>query len=274
MEIGDRVKTGQLLVETDRTQLLQAQTQLASARDNFRRLDTLRALGSIAEQQYDQAKTQLDLAQSNVDFLLKNTTLKSPINGIVTGKYYENGELYSGAPNTQAGKAAVLSLMQIDPLKAMVSISQSYFPDIKKGQRVTITSDIFQNQTFEGTVSKVYPTIDAATRTFKTEILVKNPQELLRPGMYAEITIDLENDQAVLVPAIAIMKQAGTNERYIFVAANGLARKVVVSLGKRYDDQVEITAAQSLEGASLIVDGQARLLDGSKIEIVKSGDKN
>ncbi len=132
VEVGSRVQKGQVLVEMDKTQLAQALSQLENARYNYKSIDTLYQLGSISEQQYEQAKTQFELAKSNVEFLKDNTTLESPINGIVTGKYYEEGEMFSGAPNTQDGKAAVVSLMQIDPLKAVVNVSQTYYPQIKR----------------------------------------------------------------------------------------------------------------------------------------------
>jgi membrane fusion protein, multidrug efflux system len=71
-------------------------------------------------QQYDQLKTQYDVARSNVDFLKENTRLVAPFSGVISGRYFEPGELYSGAPNTQAGKAAVLSIVQIDRLKPLL----------------------------------------------------------------------------------------------------------------------------------------------------------
>ncbi|MFO7616724.1 MAG: efflux RND transporter periplasmic adaptor subunit, partial [Bacteroidales bacterium] len=246
----------------------QAKTQLASAQDNLQRIDTLYKLRSISEQQYQLAKTQYDLALSNVDFLTRNTTLKSPIDGIVTGKYFENGELYSGAPNTAAGKAAILSLMQINPLKAMVSISQTYYESVKMGMTAAITSDIIKNQVFEGKIINVYPTIDPVTRTFKIEILVTNPQEALRPGMFATIRIELGEEEALVVPANSVLKQSGTNTRYLFVNDNGTARRIDVEIGNRLNDQVEVLSTELQEGMDLIIEGQARLLQGSKIHVI------
>jgi RND family efflux transporter MFP subunit len=268
VEVGSRVRKGDILVEIDKTQLVQAKTQLASAQDNFQRIDTLYKLRSISEQQYQLAKTQYDLALSSVDFLTRNTTLKSPITGIVTGKYFENGELYSGAPNTQAGKSAILSLMQINPLKAIVSISQTYYESVKTGMKAAITSDIIKNQVFEGKIINVYPTIDPVTRTFKIEILVENPQEALRPGMFATIRIELGVERTLVVPANAVLKQSGTNIRYLFVNENGTARRIDVEMGDRLNDQVEVISPELQEGMELIVEGQARLLQGSKIHVI------
>lgn len=268
VDVGNRVSKGQVLVEMDKTQLNQATTQYQNAKINFERVDTLHGLGSISEQQYDQTKTQYEVAKSNYEFLKENTTLLSPLNGLVTGKYFENGELYAGAPNTNAGKAAVLSLMQINPLKAVVNISQSYFPDIKEDMTATITTDIFPEQTFQGTVYKVYPTIDASTRTFKTEILIKNPKEVLRPGMFANIVIILEDVEAMVVPSIAVLKQEGTNNRYVFINNNNVAKQVEVTPGERFDDKIELKTNGVKVGNELIIQGQANLLNGSAIKVI------
>lgn len=267
VEVGSRVSKGQILIVMDKTQLNQAETQLANALYTFQQIDTLYRLQSISEQQFEQAKTQYELAKSNVEFLKENTTLQSPINGIVTGKYYENGEIYSGAPNTEAGKAAVISLMQINPLKAIVNISQSFFPNVKNGMDTKVTTDIYPDNVFEGKVSKVYPTINSSTRTFLTEVLVRNNEELLRPGMFTNIQMDLNDEEIMVVPAIAVLKQEGTNERFVFIEKNGIAQRVKVSIGKRIDDQIEIIANGVQEGMDIVVEGQANLLDGSKVEI-------
>ena len=267
VEVGSRVSKGEVLVEMDRTQLQQAITQLDNARANYQRVDTLHQLNSISEQQYDQAKTQYELAKSSYKFQKENTTLLSPINGIVTGKYFENGELYSAAPNTSAGKAAIVSLMTINPLKAIVNVSQSYYPYLKKGMKADITIDILPGKVFEGSVYKIHPTINPATRTFQTEMLIENNDEVLRPGMFATIEIKMEEEKALVVPAIAILKQEGTNNRHIFVNNNGTARQVEVKTGERYDDKVEVISNEINVGDELIVEGQANLLNGSRINI-------
>lgn len=270
VEIGSRVKKGQILVEFENTQLTQAKTQLETAELNFRRIDTLHQLGSISEQQYEQVKAQYKLAKSNVDFLMKNTTLTSSINGIVTSKYFENGEVYSGVPNTPSGKAAVVSLVQINQLKAIVNISERYFSIIKQGMEADIYIDIYPNKNFKGMVHKIYPTIDKATKTFKTELLISNTSEELRPGMFAKVKIKTQNTDAIVVPAISILKQEGTNNRFVFVNNKGIAKKIAVELGNRFDDMIEIRSTEIKEGLNLIVEGQANLLDGSKINDISA----
>lgn len=266
VEIGSRFKQGDLLFTMDQTQLNQAKLQFQNLELDYKRLDTLRKTGSIAMQQYDQLKTQYEISKKNIQFLEENSRLRAPFSGIVSGKYYENGEMFSGAPNTQAGKAAVITLVQINPLKAIVSISESNYSRIKNGMNVEIFSDNL-NKTINARVIRIYPTIDPITRTFKVEISVPNAQEELRPGMFCRARFDLDKTEALLAPSSAVLKLQGSNERYVFIEENGVALRKAVTIGRRFDDQVEIISNGIKAGDRLIVSGQSRLLDGMKIDV-------
>jgi membrane fusion protein, multidrug efflux system len=270
VEVGSRVGKGDIIARMDRTQLQQVTEQYQSARTNFQRMDTLYKLNSISEQAYEGAKTQYEVSKASYDFLNKNTTLESPINGIVTGKYFENGELYSGAPNTAAGKAAIVTLMQINPLKIIVNVSERYYPITRKGMKATIKVDIYPSRSFTGEISRIYPTISSDTRTFPIEVVIRNNDEVLRPGMFARVALNLGETNALLLPAIAVVKQEGTNDRYVFLAeSNNMARKVRVDIGERYDDKLEVISGEVKEGSRVIIAGQENLMDNSKITIVQ-----
>jgi len=270
VEVGSRVAKGDVIARMDRTQLNQASDQLQMARANYERMDTLYKLKSTSQQQYEAAKTQYEVSKANVDFLTRNTTLVSPINGIVTGKYFESGELYSGAPNTAAGKAAVVTLMQISPLKTRINISEKYYPLLRKGIKASVKVDIYPQREFRGEVFRVYPTISADTRTFPVELIINNADEVLRPGMFARVSLDLGETTALTVPATAVIKQEGTNDRYVFLSVGDtVASKIQVAIGERYDDRVEIISDQIKEGDPLIVSGQDKLMDKSFITVVQ-----
>ncbi len=264
-ETGDRVSEGQLLVEMDRTQLHQAMIQLQSLETDYRRLDTLRRVGSISQQQFDQVATQYELAKSNVEFLEKNVRMMAPFSGRVSGKYFEEGEMFSGAPNTAAGKAAILSIVQTNQLKAMVGVSERYFPFVRPGMEVHVSLDVYPGEVFPGKISVVNPTVDSATRSFQVEVTLNNPGEKLRPGMFARATMVMDRVDAFLVPALAVLKLQGSNERFVFLEDNGTARRVVVELGARFDDKVELVSDQIKPGDRLIVAGQARLENGVSV---------
>ncbi len=267
-EIGDRFRKGDLLVQMDRTQLHQAEIQLRNLTTDFNRLDTLQKVGSIAQQKYDQMKTQYEIAQTNVNFLKENTRLTAPFNGIVSGKYFESGEMYSAVPNTSAGKAAILSLVQIDKLKAIVSVSETFFPVIKVGMSTQVAIDVYPGKSFNGRVTLIHPTINEVSRTFDIEITIDNPSGQLRPGMFCRVTLSPGEVEAVLLPALAVLKMQGSNERYLFVEENGVAKRIPVTMGQRINDNVEVISEQLNPGDKVIISGQARLLDGMKVKVL------
>lgn len=268
VELGDRVKAGQELVRMNDTQLIQAEIQLNNLKADYTRLDTLKKLGSIAQQQYEQLQAQYEAAQENVDFLRKNTILKAPFNAVISGKYFESGEMYSGTPVATVGKAAILSVIQVDKLKAIVSVSEKYFPKVELGMPVSLRFDVFPGESFEGKIFRIAPTIDSQSRSFEVEVSIDNPKGQLRPGMFGRVTIGLEKTEAVVLPALAILKMQGSNIRYLFVEENGRAKRIDVQLGNRFDDKVEVISDQLKIGDQVIVEGQARLLDGGPVEVV------
>ena len=268
VEIGDQVEKGDILVQMDRTQLHQALIQLKNVETDFRRLDTLNKVGGISKQQYDQVKAQYDIAISNVEFLQENTVLRAPFKGVISGKYYEDGEFYSGAPSTPSGKSAIVSIVQIDPLKAVVNISEKYFPMINTGMDATVVCDIYPDKSFPGKVMRIHPTIDPATRSFTIEVKISNEKKLLRPGMFSRVSMKLGEEMALVVPSVAVLKLQGSNERFLFLEDNGTARRVTVQIGKRFDDKIEIISNELSVGSRLIVTGQARLIDGDKVNVV------
>jgi membrane fusion protein (multidrug efflux system) len=268
VEVSDWVKAGQVLVQMDLTQLYQAKINMLSLETDFKRLDTLNQTGSIAPQQYDQIKARYELAKSNYEFMLKNTQLKAPFNGIISGKYFENGEVYTGSPVMSIGKPAIVSVIQINSLKAQVNLSASYFPYVKTGLKTEIFSELYPGKLFKGTLTRIYPTIDNATKTFTVEIRIQNDGLVLRPGMFAKIRINLGQGSAILIPSISVIKQTGTNSMYVFVNENNVAVKKFVKTGIIMDDKTEIIEGLNV-GEELIIVGQNKLEDKSKIEIIK-----
>ena len=269
VEIGDHVKKDQLLVKMDDAQLIQNQIQLNNLQNDYSRMETLKKTGSIAQQQYDQLEAQYKVAKRSSEYLNENTLLKAPFNGVISGKYFESGEIYSGSPVAAVGKAAIVSIIQIDKLKAMVSISENYFPQIKKGMKAKVRFDVYPELDFEGEIYRIYPTIDPQTRSFTAEISVVNKNNMLRPGMFCRVSVDIDKTQAIVLPALAVLKMQGSNVRYLFVEKNGIAKRVEVTMGDRFDDKVEVISSELKEGDKVIISGQARLLDGVQVQVVQ-----
>ncbi|MEJ5352205.1 MAG: efflux RND transporter periplasmic adaptor subunit [Melioribacteraceae bacterium] len=264
VEEGSRVKEGDLLFEMDDTQLAQAKIQYQIAKDNYERMKPLYETGSISQSQYDQIKAAYETAEKNYNLLLTNTQFRAPFSGIITAKKLNDGEVFLLAPT--GGAPTIVTLMQINPLKLLLNVSENNFKDIKIGQTVEIRSDIFPNEIFKGNISRINPTINALTRTFEVEVKIPNPQEKLRPGMFVRAKILLGKTDGILVNRAAILKQIGTSAHYAFIIKNNIAKRVDVTIGKEFDSVVEITSGLS-EGDFLVTNGQGVLKNGNQVEI-------
>jgi len=261
VEESSRVKKGDDLVMMDELQYKTARLNYANMGVEMGRMEALLKVGSTTQQAYDNLKTQYQTTKENLDFLEENTYVKAQFSGVIAAKNYEEGELYNGQP--------ILVLTQINMLKAEVAVPESHFPLVKEGMPIDLTSDIYPNEIFKGTIEKVFPTIDVASHTFTIKVKIPNANERLRPGMYTQARLSLGRDSAIVVPYQAVLKLQGANNRYVFMNNNGVAKRVDVRLGQRFDDEVEIISDEIHPGDEMVVEGEARLVDGAKMEIKK-----
>lgn len=261
VEVGDKVAQGQSLVTMDQTQYKTTKISFANLGVEKNRVEQLLKTGSATQQQLDQLTTQYNSTKEQLDFLETNTYVKAPFDGVIAAKNYEDGELYAGQP--------ILVLSQIDKLKALVAIPESYFPLFREGMKLTLSSDIYPDQVFPASVEVVYPTIDAASHTFQVKVVIPNGKNLLRPGMYVTTTIGLGKANAIVVPYQSVEKLVGANDRYVFINENGRAKRVAVELGQRFDQDIEIISDEIVAGVEMVTVGQHKLVDGMKLNIVE-----
>lgn len=260
-EVGDRVAQGQSIVTMDQTQYKTTKISLMNLETEKNRIEQLLKTGSATQQQYDQILTQYNSTKEQLEFLEINTYCKAPFAGVISAKNYEDGELYSGQP--------IVVLTLLDKLKALVAIPENYFPLFKPGMKLSLTSEIYPDQVFPATVEVVYPTIDASSHTFQVKIVIPNGSNLLRPGMYVTTTIGLGKANTIVVPYQAVEKLVGANDRYVFLNENGRAKRVSVTLGQRFDQEIEIFSPEIVAGAEMVIQGQHRLVDGVKLNVVE-----
>jgi RND family efflux transporter MFP subunit len=261
VEIGDRVGKDKVLVQMDSSNLHQQKTQLANLQRDYSRYDELLKVGGIAQQQVDQVKTQIDVLKAAIRNIEDNTQLKSPISGIITARNYDNGDVFAQQP--------ILTVQQLNPLKVIINVSESYFTKVKTGMTVNINLDVYGNEAFTGKVSLIYPTIDAATHTFGVEIAIRNENLKVRPGMFGRVRLNFGILKSIVVPDVAVQKQAGANDKYVFIVENGVARYRKVELGHRLENDYEILSGIN-EGDMVVTAGQSRLIDGTSVEIISN----
>lgn len=262
VEVGSRVKKGQLLVAMEDVNYTQARIQLENLKTDLARIEALYKAGGVSAQQYDQLKTQVEVLEESLANLARNTKLLSPIDGVITQKNFENGDLAVGQP--------ILVVMQMQPVKILINISEEFFPTVKVGTPVVISLDIYPDKEFPGKVSLIYPTVDPITRSFQAEVRIENPSLQIRPGMFARATVDFGSRQKLVVPDVAVIKQPGTNDRYLYFYEGGKVFYRKVELGRRVGNIYEVIEGAKA-GDNIVVAGHSVLMDNMNVEVVTGG---
>lgn len=259
VEVGDRVSKGKVLVQMNENSLKQAKVQLDNLKASFNRIDELYKVGGTSKADWDAMKTQLDVAQTTYDNLLENTRLISPINGVVSARNYDSGDLYGGLP--------VVTIQQINPVKMKINLSESLFQKVKVGMPVTVKVDAYGDEEFKGRISLIYPTIDGATHTFPVEVQLPNANSRVRPGMYARVTVNFGTSHHVVVPDEAIFRQQGSGNRYVYVYKDGKVSFNRVEIGRHLDKAYELLSGNVQDGDMVATTGLARLKDGLEVNV-------
>lgn len=262
VEVGDQVKKGQLLVQLDASSLRQLKLQMENLQLEFSRAEQLYKVGGASKAEYDNAKTQLEVMQTQYRQMAQNTQLYAPISGVVTARNYDNGDMYTAMP--------ILTIEQTNPVKLMFNVSETLYKNLHKGQNVDITLDAYLGEHFNGKITIINPSVDPATHTFTVEVTISNAAQKVRPGMFARATVDFGTKNHVVIPDEALVKQIGAGDRYVYVYDP--AKKTVsynkVELGKHMGNKYEILSGCNA-GDQVVIAGQSRLANGKAVEVVK-----
>lgn len=259
VEVGDFVRAGQIVAKMDEVSLNQSKLSMANDSLEYSRIKKLYEQGGVSKSDFDAMELKYNVTRSQYQNLLENTILRSPVSGVITARNYDQGDMYAGSP--------IYVVEQITPVKLYVGISEMDYTKVKKNDTVTLTADALPGKTFTGRIARIYPTIDAATHTFTAEVNVANSDRLLRPGMYARVTVNFGSNHSIVVPDDCVVKQQGSGVRSVFVLqADNTVKEIVVTLGRHFGTEYEILSGVA-EGDKVVVKGQASLKNGSKVNV-------
>lgn len=259
VDVGDHVSRGQVLVELDAATADQQRISLENTETEYNRALELLRIGAGTQRSVDQLKAQLDAARAQYRNTMDNTVLRSPISGVVTARNYDDGDM--------TGQLPVLTVGQVTPsVKVTINVNENDLSRVSRGMPVDITFDAFPGESFSGKITRLQPAVDVATRTFQAEVSVANPGGRILPGMFARADINLGEHQRVVVPDRAVVKQTGSNGKYVYVYHNGTVSFNKVELGQRLDDAYELISGVN-DGDTVVITGQTRLADGAAVRI-------
>ncbi len=263
---GDRVGRGQTIArlkkDVDFASYEQSLAQYELALSNFERTESLYLDDVATEQQYTDAKLQLDIAEKTTDVYrrrLSKSSVRSPINGVVDEKYMFRGEV--SAPGSP-----IVKIVDVSRVKVSAGIPERYINDVSKGSKVKITFDILPGEEYNGTVNYVSPTLSKINRTFEIEVVLNNPDRKLKPEMSANVQVTrFSVDNAIILSQDLIVDFG--EEKYVFVLENDIAKKRVVTIGGRNGNDILIESGLK-PGDKLIYEGYQSLVDGDKVKVI------
>ena len=289
VEEGVSVKKDQQLAIIDHdvylAQLVAAQAgirakevELADAEREKKRVIALYEGGSATEQSRDKAMTAAELAAASLSLTranlelaqinLRESMIVSPIDGIVTAKHIDEGNLIRSGDR-------IVTIADMKTVRVIVAATEKYGAQITVGMPAKIKVDAFAERTFGAGVHSIHPALDAQTHTIQVEIRLDNDELLLKPGMFARVTLITKRKDNVVVIPRDIVLGGKIDKHYVYVvegaSAGKIARKHFVEIGIEQADRYEITNGLK-EGETLVVNGMNYLADGMGVEVVRIED--
>jgi RND family efflux transporter MFP subunit len=289
VEEGLVVKKGQLIAVIDHDVYLahlaaakaavEASTaELADAEREKSRMLTLFESGSATAQAKDKALTAAELAaaalsaaKANLELAqvnLNESEVSSPIDGIVTAKHIDQGNMIKVGDK-------IVTVADLKTVKVVASLSEKFGAEIAAGTPAELSVDAYPERLFKASVYSVYPALDEQTHTVQIEIRFDNEQMLLKPGMFAKITLIMNRKNDVVVIPRDVILGGKIDKPYVYVVENSSeqkkAHKRVVEIGIVQSDRYEIVDGIK-PGEILVVNGMQYLADGIDVEVVNMKD--
>jgi membrane fusion protein (multidrug efflux system) len=269
---GSVVAKGDLLLRLDTSseeaQLRSAEAQTEMAKLNAERTRSLRAGNTVSQSELDQAEATLKQNQANADVIraaIEKKTLRAPFAGRL-GIWQVN----VGA--SLDARRALVSLQSLTPVYADFSMPQQNLSQLKTGQAVQVTCDTYPDQKFDGTLTAINPDLDAATRSVPLRATFENTSQLLRPGMFARVTVVLPQAQSVLaIPATAVLSAPFGDSVYVIeqsTNSNGglVARQQFIRTGPSHGDSVSVLTGLK-PGDRVVSAGLFKLHNGAPVTV-------
>jgi len=266
VEPGDRVSAGDLMVEMTGEQLTQTKAQFVSVEKDWERMTRLLEAGAVTQQAFDQVDAAYQAAKAGYDLVRESTLIRAPFSGVVAATYLEEGEVFVLMPGGSSSTPAIVEVVQMDKVKVDIAVSERDLPEVREGLKAQVTVASYPDRVFEGTVSLVEPVISSMTRTAKAEIVIPNPDEVLRPGMFAHLTLELAPRDVLLVTHDGVLQQEGTGRYFSMLHEDGHAKRVDVVLGHSVGEHHEVLAGLEA-GQTVITTGRYRLADGARVAV-------
>jgi membrane fusion protein (multidrug efflux system) len=263
---GEKVVRGQVMVRLDdsveKATLAQAEARLNLAKSNFARAQTLLARDAGTLKALDEARAALLSAEADITLAkvrLEKMSIVAPFDGVAGLRKVSIGNYLS--PGTD-----IVNLEQIDPLKIDFRVPEIFLPSVKDGATIAVTVDAFPGRSFAGRIYAIDPLIDQAGRSIVVRARIDNPGDILRPGLFARVTLSLAVRQdAIFVPEQSIIPIG--DKAFVYRIVDNKIVNTPVKLGLRRNARVEVMEGLS-PGDMVVTAGQLKVQEGRAVTVV------
>ncbi|MGB2866922.1 MAG: efflux RND transporter periplasmic adaptor subunit [Bacteroidota bacterium] len=266
VNIGSYVKKDQLLASIDSTELYQQVLQTGATFKNtemtYQRIKELRTQNLVSKQDLENSEAAFGVARANYELAktrLGYARVTAPFSGYVTKRYLDPGAVMSVSNTT------LFTIMDIDQVKITINLLERDVPKISRNTRAVVTVDAYPGKEFTGRVSRYAESIDLATRTMAAEIDIPNPGQLLKPGMFAAVSLIVEeHPNALTIPTQALLSD--DTGPYVYVVENNITRRKRLTIGNEQDSRTEILSG--LNGSEFVIYlGQQLVKEGGNVTV-------
>jgi RND family efflux transporter MFP subunit len=269
-QLGDKVKTGSLIARLeDREYVISVKLEtnelnLELTESELKKQESLYEKGGVtlkdlktASINYANAKTTVETARLQLD----KTRIVAPIDGVIVDLPY-----YTQSTQVESG-SKIVKIMDYQSMYMNVQLPEKYINTIKPGQDVKLTNYTLPEDTLIGKITQLSPAINADTRTFQGNILINNPNYLLRPGMFVKADIVTNHkDSVIVIPkSIILSRQRG---KTVFIVDRGVAAERIIETGLENLTNVEVTRGL-VKNERVVTSGFETLSNRSKVKIIK-----
>lgn len=266
VEEGDRVRAGQVMARLDgarsRLAMERAGAELDRQRQAYRRNVELHDRGLVSQGAHENLR--YELASLEAAFQLARlqhgyTEIRAPIDGVVSARLVRVGAHVSEGDT-------LFRITNLDTLQAHIHVPQRELYRFSPGQPARMQMEAWPGESFDATVTRISPTADAGSGTFRVTLAVPSHQGRLRPGMFARLDIVYEvRPDVVMIPAAAILEDDSEGSA-VYVVDQGLAKRRAIVTGIVSDGRVQVVSGLAA-GEEVVVVGQGGLRDGALVSV-------
>lgn len=267
---GQQVAEGMPIIQLDdakdKADYDSAIAALNVAKNHYSRAQLVFNEGAISKQDLEQLKADVESKSADVKtnlVSLNQKKLTAPFLGSLGAFKVHEGDFISKGDE-------LVTIVNIDKLKVTYAIPEVLRPELKLGQQVEIKSHAYPKKTFYGTVTFISPSIDVATRSVQIQAQVNNDDNLLSPGMFVSIIQDISIEKtALIIPSQSLV--ADLQGYQVYKITNNTAELTRVEIGTQFNGKAQVTKGLK-EGDIIVIAGQQKLEDGSKVSVVSEKD--